>query len=580
MTIFAGAFSLDGLTPLPAELCASLRRHVSRAEEAFIVESTAPGFYLAKVDIGAFDVPALHTSPDGSVTAVAGEPLVAQGEGVDGWNRADDVLALHADLARGGREVLSGCRGTHCGVHYDAVGRKLALFVDQAGVRPLFLWVGEHYAVFATALRILKAVPQVPKKFDLRGVAEIAAYTYPLAERTAFEGIRCLKAGEAVTVTDGKVSHETYYRWDERQQAGYDAAAAVEECYAAFISGMKRRQGAAPRAAAFLSGGLDSRAIVGGLAAIGVEVHTVNYAPDQTQDQVFATMVAEQLGTVHTQVQTTAANVAQGYRKNAVLQWMQAEFPPAMADRPKLMWSGDGGSVALGHVYMTRPIVEAVRQGDLARAIKLFNDGIAARIIAPSQREMVAGLSVRGGVEELEAIACADPGRKFHLFLMFNDQRRHLAAHFENIDLEQIEFELPFFDGRFLDSILRMPCDPYMEHLFYMEWLAKFPNALDAIPWQAYPGHVQCTLPAPPGLKYQWENYYDKKMAREMTLAKVARGTALLKGERFPGHLISRGTLLMAIAATRLGVRNLSYLIDVAATFCEHWDACDPQPAR
>jgi hypothetical protein len=580
MTIFAGAFSLDGLSPLPAELCASLRRHVSRSEETFIAESSAPGFYLAKVDIGAFDAPGLLSDDNGSVTAVAGEPLVAQGEGVEGWDRADDVAALHADLAQGSLQVLSECRGTHCGVHFNAVQRTLALFVDQAGVRPVFLWVGEHYAVFATALRILKAVPQVPKKFDVRGVAEIAAYTYPLAERTAFEGILALKAGEAVTISGGKVAREAYYRWDDRQQTSYDAETAVGKCYAEFISGMKRRQGGAPRAAAFLSGGLDSRAIVGGLAAIGTEVHTVNYAPDQTQDQVFAAMVADKLGTVHTQVQTNAANVAQGYRKNAVLQWMQAEFPEGMSDRPKLMWSGDGGSVALGHVYMTRPIVEAMRQNDYAKAIKLFNDGIAARILTPSQRQTVAGFSGRGGEEELAAIACTDPGRKFHLFLMFNDQRRHLAAHFENIDLERIEFELPFFDARFLDSILRMPCDPYMEHLFYMEWLAKFPNALDAIPWQAYPGHVQCTLPAPPGLKYQWEDYYDKKMAREMTLAKVSRGVKLLKGERFPAHLISRSTLLMAVAATRLGVRDLSYLIDVAATFCDHWHACDPQTAH
>lgn len=580
MTIFAGAFSLDGLTPLPDALCASLRKHLSRTEEALISASTGPGFYLAKVDIGAFDAPALLNDTNGSVTAVAGEPLVAQGEGVDGWNRAADVAELHADFAQNSWQVLSECRGTHCGVHFNAARRSLSLFVDQAGVRPIFLWVGEHYAVFATALRILEAVPQVPKKFDLRGVAEIAAFTYPLAERTAFEGISTLKAGEVVTISEGKVARHAYFRWDDQQQASFDSATAVEKCYVEFISGLKRRQGRAPIAAAFLSGGLDSRVIVGGLAAIGAQVHTVNYAPDHTQDQVFATMVANQLGTVHTQVQTTAGNVAQGYRKNAVLQWMQQEFPAAMAHRPKLMWSGDGGSVALGHVYLTRPIVAAMQQGDHAQAITLFNQGIAARIIAPSQREVIAGLSVRGGKEELDAIECADPGRRFHLFLMFNDQRRHLAAHFENLDLERIEFQLPFFDARFLATILRLPCAPFMEHLFYMDWLAKFPNQLDAIPWQAYPGHVQCTLPTPPGLKYQWEDYYDKKMAREMTLAKVARGMALLKGARFPRHLISRGTLFLAIGSTRLGLRNYSYLIDVAATFCDHWNACDIEPQR
>jgi asparagine synthase (glutamine-hydrolysing) len=579
MTIFAGAFSLDGHTALPNDLCDSLRKNLSRTEEVFIAESTAPGFYLGKVDIGAFGAPALLRDGNGSVTAVAGEPLALAGEGIDGWTREDDVAALHADLAAGSWQVLSACRGTHCGVHFNAVERTLALFVDQAGVRPLYVWVGEKFAVFATALRILKAVPQVPKKFDVRGVAEIASFGYPLGERTAFEGIWTLKAGEAMRIAAGRAERQPYMRWDIPQQATFDSATAVAACYDQFISALKRRQRHAPIAAAFLSGGLDSRVIVGGLAAIGAEVHTVNYAPDDTQDQVFATMVANLLGTVHTQVQTTAGNVQQGYRKNAVLQWMNSEFPAEMKDRPQLMWSGDGGSVALGHVYLTRPIFEAMKSGDAAKAITLFSPSLPARIIAVSQQQTIPGLSHSGALEEIAAIDCADQGRRFHLFLMFNDQRRHLSAHFEDIDLERIEFQLPFFDARFLETILRMPSEPYLQHRFYMDWLAKFPNGLNAVPWQAYPGHVQCTLPTPPGLKYQWESYYDKKMAREMKLAKVAHGLDLLKDERFPRHLISRATLLLALGSTRLGVRDYTYLINIASTFCEHWRACDVQAA-
>ena len=40
-------------------------------------------------------------------------------------------------------------------------------------------------------------------------------------------------------------------------------------------------------------------------------------------------------------------------------------------------------------------------------------------------------------------------GSRLHLFLMFNDQRRHLADFYENIDLGRLEFQLPFFDGDF-----------------------------------------------------------------------------------------------------------------------------------
>jgi asparagine synthase (glutamine-hydrolysing) len=580
MTIFAGAFSLDGHAALPAALCASLRQNVSRADEPTIDEVAAPGFYLVKVDVGAFGAPGLLRAADGSVTAVAGEPLAHAGEGVEGWDRAADVAALHAELAESRWQVLAGCRGTHCGVHYNAIERSLALFVDQAGVRPVYVWVGPQFVVFATALRILKAVPQVAKKFDVRGVAEIAAYSFPLGERTSFEGIWTLRAGEAMHVAKGRAERQPYMRWDRPQQQPFERAAAVDLCYDEFIGALKRRQRNAPMAAAFLSGGLDSRVIVGGLAAIGAEVHTVNYAPDDTQDQVFATMVAEQLGTVHTQVQTNADNVAQGYRKNAVAQWLASEFPATMAQRPTMMWSGDGGSVGLGHVYMTRPIVAALNGGDIAGALNLLNAGLPARIIAGPQRAAIATLSQRGAVEELAAIQGTDAGRRFHLFLMFNDQRRHLSAHFEDIDVERIEFQLPFFDARFLETILRAPSEPYLYHGFYIDWLAKFPNRLNTIPWQAYPGHVPCPVPAPAGLRYQWEDYYDKKMDRRMTMALVKRGAALMKEKDFPNHLISRSAMRLALLATASGLRDYRYLINIAATFCQHWRASDKAAAQ
>jgi len=570
MTIFTGAISLRPNEALPDDLLAALRANVSRHAGDEQIEARGPGFFVTSVDIGAFGAPGILRDDAGSITLVAGEPLLPEGEGIDTWNRAKDLALLHPQLAGGSGEALRRCRGTYCGLHFNARNGALSLFVDRVGVRPLYLWVGPRFAVFSTALRVLEALPMVSKQFDVRGVAEITVFGFPLSDRTPYLGITMLKSGQLVRIAGGQVTRELYARWDGKIDTTTPHQQTVDNAYTQFIKAISRRHRNHKVAAAFLSGGLDSRVIVGGLHANGSDVYTVNYAPDGSQDQVFAALVAKQLGIHYTQIQTNADNVSQGYRKDAVNQWLKETFSGTTEKSP-LVWSGDGGSVGLGHVYLTRAIADAMQRGDIEQAIGLFTTGVAGGVLKRKVRGSVSNLPMLGVKEELQQIESADGGRRFHIFLMQNDQRRHLARHFEDIDLERIEFQLPFFDADFLESVMRLPNEPLMFHHFYMDWLACFPNGLNAIPWQAYPGHVPCELPSPPGLKYQWDEYYDKKMYKQMRLASAANGMRMLGDGHFPSHLISKPALAVAVLLTRTGVRDYSYLIQIASVFHRYW---------
>jgi asparagine synthase (glutamine-hydrolysing) len=573
MTIFAGAYSLNQNDPLPAELLGQLRGAVSRSGTDTPAEYAAPGFFALKVDIGAFGASGDKSDAQGGTTLVAGEPLLTDGESNPRWDRSMDVALLHQQFAQGDLDGLRRARGTFCGLHYNPAQHRVTLFVDKMGVRPLYIWSGPHFVVFATALRVLENIALVPKQFDLRGVTELAAFAYALADRTPYRDIAMLRAGQTVEAAGGQVRRALYWRWDgPLADVGYEQG--LKHAYREFIKAIERRHRNTRIAAAFLSGGLDSRVIVGGLAATGSTVYTVNYAPDGSQDRVFAKLVAEKLGINHTELETNAGNVQQGYRKAAVAGWSKNTFASS-ADRQRtpLIWSGDGGSVGLGNVYMTPEIVSAMESGDTAGAIALFTKGIPHRIIKRGALDQLIDLPFKGVEEELAAIDSTDPGRKFQLFLMFNDQRRHLAQHFEDIDVERIEFQLPFFDADFLDSVLRLPNDWLMAHRFYMDWLAEFPNELNTIAWQAYPGHIPCTLPSPPGLKYQWDVYYDKEMYAQMRRASAASGRKMLAADRFPDHLISRNTLRVASLLTGSGLRDYSYLIKTASVYHRYWQA-------
>src|SRR5260370_23796037 len=162
-------------------------------------------------------------------------------------------------------------------------------------------------------------------------------------------------------------------------------------------------------------------------------------------------------------------------------------------ERPRLVWSGEGGSVLLGHVHLSEEIVKLMRAGRTDDAIDEYlqreQAHVPAKLFKPQIVCALRDVIKQGIREELNKLRTDDPGRAFYLFLIQNDQRRKLARHFENIDQHRLEFQLPFFDCEFLLSVIAPPIDLCLRHRFYVKLLAPFPAAVTAGPWQTYPTH-------------------------------------------------------------------------------------------
>ena len=515
---------------------------------------------------------------------LAGEPLLLLDERGEIRNRAQDLELMHGALGRADPSVLAKSTGAYCGVHYDQGRRVLTLYTDKLGLRPIYYWVDSQWVYFASALRILENLKEVPKKFDVRGVAEISSFGFPLAERTAYEGIATLRAGEVVSVSEGEIGRHEYWRWDRLGRAPVTGTDLAQSLHRRFVSGVKRRLGGRRTTAAFLSGGLDSRTIVSALRSLDTTVrYTINWAPGKTQDEVFATMVSKALGTLHAQLTKETGSVAdrsQVYNQRAVIEWFQRVCATNAAPiSPNLIWSGDGGSVGMGHVYLNEEIVGLAQRSQEHAAVEAFlrfnPTQLAARLFRPPLAESIIAVPTRGIEDELARLTCEDRGRAFHLFLMLNDQRRHLADLFENIDLGRLELEMPFYDSHFLELVIASPVNDFLNHRFYMEWLKQFSAAVTSVPWQAYPGHVPCLLPVPDDLRYQWTDYYDLDTARQMRAAFIQQADRLLEARKFPESIIDKRRLRVLAWLARLGVRKYDYVIKQAAIFGKYWNLCE-----
>lgn len=581
MTLFAGIFSRKN-SPVPEEAERELRQLISRnAEDVVCVFKDERSFFV-KVDVGAFNEPGFHKGPAGALSLVAGEPLLAFHNDAAWRSREPDLQLIHELGSEGEWDVLRRAEGTFCAVHYQPLAGKLNLIADKLGIRPLYYWMDENVVVFATALRVLEGLMIVPKRMDVRAVTEIIGLGAALSDRTPYSGISLLKAAEIVEVAEGEVSRHRYWRWDELEASAASEEECLSEVYRRFQNATARRIRDDKRAVAYLSGGLDSRCVVAALVDAGVEVHTFNFARPGTQDQLFGDDFAVRVNTLHANVPKEAGDRVPDYSHLMARIWNdsphRAERP---VERPALVWSGEGGSVLLGHVHMNESIVEKMRAGRVDAAIEEYFQResvlVPPKLFRPEVFAKLSNVILEGIREELAEQESEDKARNFYLFLMHNDQRRKLASHFENIDLHRLEFQLPFFDSAFLSAVIATPLDFCLRHRFYVKWLSLFPPEVVATPWQAYPGHEPCPLPVSEGLSYQWDEKYQSNERAAQKRALVKQASELLSAADFPADLLSKRNLRLATWAHSTGWRDYEYIIAAARTFHSYWKKCNGQ---
>jgi hypothetical protein len=354
-------------------------------------------------------------------------------------------------------------------------------------------------------------------------------------------------------------------------------AEARKEAFRLFRRAARRRLQRDRTTLAYLSGGLDSRCVVAALRAEGAQVHSFNFSLPNTQDQVFGLQFATRIGTAHHEFPTEpnpdwSRVMADALRESAQLR----ERPP---DRMNLVWSGEGGSVGLGHVYLTDEIVHHLREGNRSAAIDVFlrqqKKRILTRILRPPLVARLRGYLHSRMSRELDAIAHPDPVRALHIFLNLNGPRRHLEGHFDSIDEHRVELQMPFNDSEFVEFITAIPIEPCLYHNFYVDWLSLFDRPVLEVPWQAYPGHAQSPVPIPPDLLDQWAAPESEPRRLAIKADILEQSAAMLSSAGFPRPVLRKTHLRLMRWAWQLNLANYGYALNAALTYYRYWKAAD-----
>jgi asparagine synthase (glutamine-hydrolysing) len=533
----------------------------------------ANGFFLAKIDVGAFPESAFVTGRADdvpwTVATVAGHPFLAESR-ERSTSRQRHLELICAELDRGRTDVLRDCLGPFAICYCRLPRGPLILATDRVGNRPLYYHVGKEYVFFSNALRVLEALPEVPKRMDGQGIAESLAIGFPLGDRTPYADIKVLENGQYLACEDGAVRLGSYFQWDQIAPTSLTVEELLDRSYDLFVSAVARRSAGQSKVVSNLSGGLDSRCIVTALHSLKKEVYVVTWATDGYLDGRLAGEYAKALG-LKQSVRPIPAVPSWGdlFRCLRDLSWPGTNGPP----HPNLVFSGDGGSVGVGYDYLNAERIGWMRAGHVETFVDFFlaRHTLPGRFMRESAYRRMREALYDGVKSEITRIHSFDAGRDLHIFYLKNDQRRHLYPLYENIDLCRVEYLLPFYDGQFLELLESAPVDDFLQHDFYHQWLTRFPPVIMSVPWQTYRGHLPCPVKMRVSGRTQWEKRRTDWFAGKNREAFWRCAWDLVRRD-FPSCLLNRPRLWAAWILHALRMRPYGYLFE-ACVKCRHYSS-------
>lgn len=332
---------------------------------------------------------------------------------------------------RDGAAYVDGLRGMYAIALNDPSGGRLLLSRDPFGIKPLYYVEGPDGLAFASEPQALIEAGLADRALNADARAELLQLQFTSGRQTPFERIVRLLPGETLAVSGGRVVERS------RRQAlpaggpaDWSEAEALDRLEAALMQSVELHQRADVPYGMFLSGGIDSTALLVLMARLNdhpVRAFTAGFSDTDVPDErAHAREVARALGAEHVEVEFSEADFWQMLPDvAAALDDPAADYAvlptyklAAVAGRDlKVILSGEGGDELFGGYGRYRSITRPWWQGGRPMRGRGIFDGLhvlrseaefAGWRDGVSAREVTEDRDGRSHLQVAQAVDCAD----------------------------------------------------------------------------------------------------------------------------------------------------------------------------
>jgi asparagine synthase (glutamine-hydrolysing) len=224
------------------------------------------------------------------------------------WTSQTDTEVILKAYDKWGVDCVKHLRGMFAFALWDARKRRLFIARDRLGVKPLYYYRDEGKFIFASEVRAILASGLAPRQIDPFALNEYLAYQSIPAPRTLIKGIKALLPGTWMTIDETGAIQEYRY-WDLLQDSSTEAKGADKATILSRTRELLRESTELHLISdvplgVFLSGGIDSSAIVALISELGITPRTfsVVFAESNYDESVYARQVAARFAAEHTEI--------------------------------------------------------------------------------------------------------------------------------------------------------------------------------------------------------------------------------------------------------------------------------------
>ena len=225
--------------------------------------------------------------------------------------RSDTEVVVHA-WEEFGEDCVGHFNGMFALALWDEGRQILLLARDRMGEKPLYYAQLGGSLIFGSELRAVLAHPYVGRELDVHSLSRYLGSGYVPDPYTIVRGVSKLPPGHLLTVSATKTCLTRY--WDMRfpHTERCDEPEWAVRAWETLCASVRRRLVADVPIGVFLSGGLDSSAVVAAAASVApsqkLATFSVGFAEATYDETAFARDVARRFGSDHQNVVFTAAH--------------------------------------------------------------------------------------------------------------------------------------------------------------------------------------------------------------------------------------------------------------------------------
>lgn len=306
--------------------------------------------------------------------------------------RSDTEVLVHL-YEEHGEQLVERLRGMFAFALWDRRQHRLLLARDRLGIKPLYIYRDADKLIFGSELKAILAHPGVARELNPEALEEYLAFGMIGGASSIFRRIEKLPPAHVLTVWPEALDRPARRYWQLRIEPDHGPTAEEwqERIRAKLAESVRLHLIADVPVGAFLSGGIDSSAVVAAAANYGTNLQTfaIGFHEEAFSELPHARRVAELFGTRHVEEIVTPDAVT---LLDELTHYYDEPFADAsavptflvsrLASRSvKVVLSGDGGDEAFGgYARYAHDLKEAVLRRRMPRWLRQGVFGPAARI--------------------------------------------------------------------------------------------------------------------------------------------------------------------------------------------------------